>query len=223
MRILVAEDDRTLSRALLKILERANYSADAVENGEDAQYYLTTGQYDGAILDVMMPKKDGLSVLREVRRMGIDLPVIILSAKSELEDRVRGLDGGANYYLTKPFAMEELLAALRAVTRPARAEGALLQYGNVTLNLSDYTLNSPFGSVRLANKEFQMMEMLLSQPKRLISTEHFLEKIWGWDTECEPSVVWVYISYLRKRLKTLGANVAIRASRNAGYSLEELV
>ncbi len=223
MRLLLAEDEQALSRALVAILERNNYSVDAVYDGEAALEYLEAGNYDGVILDIMMPKKDGISVLRELRTKGSRVPVLLLTAKSEIDDKVLGLDAGANDYLTKPFHTKELLARIRAMTRTGSAQtSSLLQMGNVTLDRATFALSTPSGSFRLANKEFQMLELLMSNPGNLISSERFMEKIWGYDSEAEINVVWVYISYLRKKLTALHANIQIRATRNAGYSLEEV-
>lgn len=219
MRLLLAEDELALSRALKKILEKHNYTVDAVSNGEDALSYLTLGNYDACIMDIMMPRLDGISALSRARAKGITTPVLILSAKSELSDRILGLDSGANYYLTKPFDTSELLAVLRAITRTENSIGVAVTLGNVTLNRQSYELSSQSGSFRLANKEFQMMELLMLNPSSLISTERFMEKIWGYDTETDISVVWVYISYLRKKLSALNANLQIKAMRNSGYSL----
>ena len=221
MRILVAEDEIPLARAIKKIFEKNNYSADAVHSGEDALMYLETGSYDVAVLDVMMPKMDGIAVLRTLRARGDRIPVLMLTAKSEIDDKVLGLDSGANYYLTKPFDTKELLAAIRAITRTQTEVDSKLAVGNITLDRSTYELASPTGSFRLANREFQMMEILMSNPHRIISAERFMEKIWGFDSEAEIHVVWVYISYLRKKLAALHADISIKASRNAGYSLEE--
>ena len=223
MRILLAEDEKPLSRALTKIFEKNCYAVDAVDNGEDALYYLESGNYDVAVLDVMMPKMDGITVLRSYRNAGGTVPVLVLTAKAESEDKVLGLDSGANYYLTKPFDTQELLAALRAITRTQTSADATLTLGNITLNRATFELSSPTASFRLANKEFQMMEVLLSNPHRILSAERLLEKIWGYDSEVEINVVWVYISYLRKKLLALGANIEIKVSRNAGYSLEEII
>ena len=223
MRILLAEDERSLSRAVTALLEKHHYSVDAVHDGEDALAYLGTGNYDGVILDIMMPKLDGLEVLRQLRQRGNPVPVLLLTAKSEVEDKVTGLDMGANDYLTKPFSTDELMARIRAMTR-SQAGGQVtscLTLGNITLNQSSFELSSPHGSFRLANKEYQMMELLLRNPRQLIPTERFLERIWGYDSEVELNVGWVYISYLRKKLTALQANIQIKATRNAGYSLEE--
>ncbi len=222
MRILLAEDEYSLSKALVKILEKNNYSADAVYNGEDALKYLELGNYDAAILDVMMPECDGITVLKKIRAGGSQIPVIMLTAKSEIEDKILGLDSGANDYLTKPFDTRELLARIRAITRSTSAGDSRLNMGNITLDRASYELSSPTGSFRLANKEFQLFEMLISNPDRLIPTERIMEKIWGYDSDAEINVVWVYISYLRKKLIALNADIQIKASRNAGYSLEEI-
>ena len=223
MRILLAEDERSLSRAVVALLEKHNYSADAVYDGEEALDYLEAGNYDALILDIMMPKLDGLEVLRRLRAAGNPIPVLLLTARSEIEDKVTGLDTGANDYLTKPFSTEELMARIRAITR-SQTGGQLtsrLSLGNITLDQSTYELSSPHGSFRLANKEYQMMELLLHNPRQPISSERFFERIWGYDSEVELNVVWVYISYLRKKLAALQADIQIKATRNAGYSLEE--
>ena len=221
MKLLFAEDERSLSRAITHILEKNCYSVDAVYDGQTALDYLENGDYDGVILDIMMPKVDGISVLRTIRAKGNSVPVLMLTAKSEIDDRVLGLDTGANDYLTKPFDTKELLARIRAMTRGNRAVDATLNYGNITLNRTNFELSSPTGSFRLANKEYQMMELLMANARQLISSDQFLEKIWGLDANVESSVVWVYISYLRKKLTALNANVVIKAVRNAGYLLEE--
>ena len=221
MRILLAEDERELSDALTAILKRNNYSVDAVYNGQDALDYLLTENYDGAVLDIMMPKLDGLSVVRQLRQAGNGVPVLLLTAKSQVDDRVAGWDSGADDYLTKPFAVKELLARIRAITRrQAQPSDSILSFQNLTLNRATFELSSPTGSLRLANKEFQMMELFMLNPSHVISTERFLERIWGYDSETELNVVWVYISYLRKKLNALGADVQIKVARNLGYSLE---
>ena len=222
MKLLLAEDERSLSRAIIHILQKNNYTADAVYDGLSALDYLAAGDYDGVILDIMMPKLDGISVLRTLRAQGNPGPVLMLTAKAEIDDKVLGLDCGANDYLTKPFDTRELLARIRAMTRSQEGKDSRLSFGNITLDRASFTLASPTGSFRLANKEYQMMEILMSNPHNLISAERFLEKIWGFDSEAEINVVWVYISYLRKKLAALHANVQIKAVRNAGYTLEVL-
>ncbi len=223
MRLLFAEDEMSLSKAVCAILTKNNYSVDAVYDGREALDYIENSSYDGIILDIMMPKLDGISVLKEIRSQGISTPVLMLTAKSEVDDKVLGLDSGANDYLTKPFAVQELLARIRAMTRNNTAQNtSKITAGNITLDRASFELSSPFGSFRLANREFQMMEMLISNPNCLISTERFMEKIWGYDNNAEIGVVWVYISYLRKKLTVLKANIKIKAVRNAGYLLEEI-
>jgi DNA-binding response OmpR family regulator len=222
MRLLFAEDEPSLSRAVTVLLEKNNYTVDPVYDGETALDYLKTGSYDGVILDVMMPKKDGISVLRELRAAGNPVPVLILSAKSEVSDKVLGLDCGANDYLGKPFAITELLARIRAMTRSASSQvTAQLHLGNLTLDQATFTLSSPYGSTTLANKEFQMLEMLMSHPRQVISADQFMSHIWGYDSQTDSGVVAVYVSYLRKKLASLQADVQIKVKRNLGYSLED--
>ena len=223
MRILLAEDERSLSRAVIALLEKNNYSADAVYDGAEALEYLAAENDDAVILDIMMPKIDGLTVLRKLREGGSRIPVLLLTAKAEVADKVRGLDTGANDYLTKPFSTAELLARIRAMTRNHAAQAdSRLSFGNVTLDQATFELSSPDGCFRLANREYQMIELLMRNPGQVVPTERFLEKIWGYDSDVEVNVVWVYISYLRKKLAALHANIQIKATRNTGYSLEEL-
>ena len=213
MRLLLAEDERSLSRAVTVLLRKNHYEVDPVYDGQEALDYLSSGNYDGAILDIMMPKMDGIDVLRRLRQRGDRLPVLLLTAKAEVEDKVLGLDSGANDYLTKPFASQELLARIRAMTREQTDQAtSRLTVGNITLDRATFELSSPTGSLRLTNKEFQVLELL---------TQRFLEKIWGYDNEAEINVVWVYISYLRKKLAALHGSIQIKARRNAGYYLEE--
>ncbi len=223
MRILLAEDERSLSRVLVTIFQKNNYSVDAVYDGEDALAYLQSGNYDVAVLDIMMPKMDGITVLKRVRSAGSQMPILMLTAKSEVDDKVLGLDSGANDYLAKPFDTKELLARIRSITRNQTTADNKLRMGNISLDRSTYELSSPNGNFRLANREYQMMEFLMSNPHHIISSDRFMEKIWGYDSEAEINVVWVYISYLRKKLSALHADICIKASRNAGYSLEELI
>lgn len=222
MRLLLAEDERELSNAIVAILKHNNYSVDAVYDGRAALDWAMTGNYDGILLDLMMPEMNGLDVLKELRFNGIETPIMILTAKAEIEDKIIGLDSGADDYLTKPFAMGELLARVRAMTR--RVVGYthnVLQVGNLTLNRETFELNCGNESIRLAGKEYQMIEMLMSNPNRLISVDQFMERIWGYDSETENSVVWVYISNLRKKIAKLEADVEIKATRNAGYYIED--
>lgn len=220
MKLLLAEDEIELSKALCAILKHNNYSVDAALNGRDALELGLTGNYDGIILDIMMPELDGMSVLRRLRSENVTTPILILTAKGELDDKIEGLDAGADDYLSKPFQMGELLARIRAMTR-RKSEFApgVLSFENITLDRAAYKLICGDDELRLGNKEFQMMEMLLSNPGRLISTEEFMERIWGNDSEAEINVVWVYISYLRKKLTSIGAAVEIKAARGVGYTL----
>lgn len=221
MKLLLAEDEKALSKVLVAILERSNYLVDAVENGEEALAYLACSHYDGVIMDVMMPKMDGITALKEIRRGGNLVPVLLLTAKSEVDDKVEGLDSGANDYLTKPFQSKELLARIRAMTRTANYQAdAKLQVGNLTLDQTTFMLSGPGGSVQLSSKEYQMMELFMIAPQQRYTTEKLMEKVWGFDSDAELNVVWVYISHLRKKLAQLDANVAIKAARNMGYSLE---
>lgn len=227
MRLLLAEDEQELSHALVTVLKHNNYSVDAVYNGQDALDYLETAIYDGAILDIMMPKMDGITVLKKVRAAGNSIPILMLTARSEIDDRVNGLDSGADDYLTKPFSMKELLARIRAMTRrQSETTDSILTAGNISLDRTTYQLtsnengNNGKTTFRLAGKEFQMMEMLMVNPGQIISAEQFMDKIWGYDSDAELNVVWVYISYLRKKLTELNANVSIKATRGVGYSLE---
>lgn len=223
MKILLAEDERSMSNALKAILTKNNYSVDAVYDGEEAASYALHGDYDVIIMDIMMPKMNGIDSLKEIRKKGCTVPVIMLTAKSEIDDKVMGLDAGANDYLTKPFSSRELLARLRALTRtPQVAADNTIRVGNLTLDRGSFELYTPSGKYRLAGKEFQMIELLMATPGMLISTEKFMDKIWGIDSEADISVVWTYISFLRKKLTALEADVQIKATRNAGYSLEAL-
>lgn len=221
MRILIAEDEIALAKAVGRILERNNYSVEIVHNGTDALQHLTGGEYNLVILDIMMPGMDGISLLQKIREQRNPVPVILLTAKSEMNDKVLGLDSGANDYITKPFDTRELLARIRVLTRCQQSVDSRLHFGNVSLDRANFTLSSSGGSFHLANKEFQMMEMLMSNPGILISSERFKEKIWGYETDTEINVVWVYISYLRKKLTALQANIQIRSSRHTGYTLEK--
>lgn len=223
MRILICEDEIDLADGLSAILKGNKYSVDVVYDGEEALTYLEAENYDAVVLDIMMPKVDGITVLKTIREQGNSIPVIMLTAKSELDDKIVGLDSGADDYLTKPFEVKELLARLRAITR--RKENItdnVLTFGNITLNRTTFELSSEKGSYKLTNKEFQMLEMLMSTPSNIISADTFMDKIWGYDTDSDISVVWVYISYLRKKLAKLEANAEIKVTRNVGYSLEAI-
>jgi len=222
LRILLAEDEKDLSKALAAILKHEHYAVDAVYDGQDALDYGLSGNYDGVILDIMMPKMDGIEALRRLREAGVVTPVMMLTAKSQVADRIAGLDAGADDYLSKPFAMGEFLARVRALTRRgAEFTPCEMRFGDLTLNRATFELSRGAEAVRLGGKEFQMMEMLVRGQGRFIPTEEFMEHIWGCDSETELSVVWVYVSYLRRKLSGLGAKVQIVANRGRGYMLEE--
>lgn len=221
MKLLYAEDEVSLSEAVVDILTFHKFTVDAVYSGTDALAYAEASPYDGIILDIMMPGLNGLEVLRRLRRSGNTTPILLLTAKTEIEDRIQGLDLGADDYLSKPFAMGELLARVRAMLR--RRENYtpdLLQYGNITLNRQTFTLSGGAQSFQLPKLEYRLMETLMLNRGIYLSSEELLTRVWGYDTEAELGAVWVYISYLRKRLTALNANVTIRAKRNVGYTLE---
>lgn len=221
MRLLLAEDERSLSRALVMILNKNGMEVDPVYDGKAALEAIESGNYDGAVLDIMMPKMNGLEVLKAVREKENLLPILMLTAKAEIDDKVEGLDLGANDYLTKPFAAKELLARIRAMIRTQAIQtDSILQTGNITLNRATFELASATGSFRLANKEFQMMEIFLCNQGHGISQERLLEKIWGNENDVQASVVWMYISYLRKKLEALHANLKIKEAGHAEYILE---
>ena len=222
MRILIAEDEVTIARALKVMLERNKYAVDVVHNGKDALDYIQAASYDALVLDIMMLGMDGLTVLREARARGITTPALFLTAKAEVEDRVTGLDAGADDYLPKPFDASEFLARVRALTRRSGAyTPSRLTLGNTSLDCGTYQLLTPYGETRLNNKEFQLMELFLRHPRQVFSSEHLMEKVWGLDAEAEMDVVWTYIGFLRKKLKTLQAEIEIKTIRGAGYALEE--
>lgn len=221
MRLLLAEDEKSLSHALVTIFEKSHYSVDAVYDGQEALEYLESEAYDGLILDIMMPKVDGITVLKTIRKQGNKIPVLILSAKSEIEDKVDGLDAGANDYLAKPFDARELLARIRVITRVnTESNDSLIRFGHVTLNRKTYVLKGEKAEFKLANKEFQMMELLMANPHQVLSTDRIFEKIWGYESDTEINIVWVYIAYLRKKLVKMHADIEIKAHRNVGYSVE---
>lgn len=221
MRLLLAEDEKELSAALTAIFKHNNYSVDAVYNGKDALDYLQTDLYDAAILDIMMPKMDGLTVLKKIREQGSNVPIIMLTAVSGVDNKVTGLDLGADDYLTKPFSTKELLARIRAITRRKEdLTNSVLTFADLNLNRSTYELSCGNEHIKLSNKDFQMLEMLMVSPGQIISTEQFMDKIWGYDSNAELNVVWVYISNLRKKLNQIHSEVTIKATRNLGYSVE---
>lgn len=222
MKLLLAEDEKELSNALVAILKHNHYSVDAVYNGDDALTYGLSENYDGIILDIMMPKKDGLQVLKELRHHNVTVPVIMLTAKSEIDDRIVGLDAGADDYLTKPFAMGELLARVRAMTRRKEEyTPSEMQCGNIHLNRVNFEVSGNGLSFRLSNQEFQMLEMLMTNENRLITSNQFMERIWGDEPESEANVVTLYIAYLSKKLSALNADREIKVITGTGYRLEE--
>ena len=223
LKVLVVDDEARMRKLVKDFLTVKGFQVLEAGDGEEAvDIFFKQKDIALIILDVMMPKMDGITALKTLRARGNTTPVLILSAKSEIDDKVLGLDSGANDYLTKPFDAKELLARIRAITRIQNTgTSSQITYGNITLDCATYELSSASSSFKLANREFQMMELLIANPTHLIPTQRFLEKIWGYDSDVEINVVWVYISYLRKKLDALGATIQIKAVRNAGYFLEE--
>ena len=221
MRILIAEDEVEIARALKVLLEKNKCAVDIVHNGREAWDYICQGSYEVIVLDIMMPEMDGLEVLQRARENHIATPVMLLTAKSEIEDRVAGLNAGADDYLPKPFAASEFIARVKALGRRSTSyTESLICLGNMTLDCNRFQLSAEDVSIRLNNKEFQLMELFMKHPKFVFSTEHIMEKIWEQDGTAGMDVVWTYIGFLRKKLKQLGASVKIKTVRGAGYSLE---
>lgn len=221
MRLLLAEDERELSDTIKRVLEYNKYDVDVAYDGEAALALATDMRYDGVILDIMMPKMDGISVVKAMRASKNNTPVIILTAKAEIDDRVLGLDAGADDYLTKPFAIKELLARIRALTRRNADSFESYTFGNTELRCDTFELCAPTSSVRLTAKEFKLMEHLIRNKNVILSTERLMESVWGYDSDSEINVVWVFISSLRKKLESVGSNCTIKAVRGLGYRLEE--
>lgn len=222
MRILIAEDEAELAKGLKFLLEKNKFTVDIVNNGAEALTYFQSRDYDVVILDIMMPKVNGLEVLRQIRESGSGVPVLMLTAKAEIEDRVAGLEAGADDYLPKPFASPEFIARVKALSRRnAGYTETCLSFGTVQLDCNRYEMSCGNRVVRLNNKEFQVMELFMRNPRFVFSTAHLMDKIWGQDSEADISVVWTYVGFLRKKLKELGADVEIRTARGAGYFLEE--
>lgn len=221
MKLLYAEDEKSMAEAVTDILQYHKFIVDTVDNGNDAYAYAVSGQYDGIILDIMMPGMNGIEVLTRLRRSGNKTPILLLTAKAEVEDRVAGLDAGADDYLPKPFSMKELLARVRAMLRRRETfTPDVLTFGNIALNMHSFELIGPEHSVVLPKLEYQVMELLMLNHGIYLSTEDILTKVWGYDTGAEIGIVWVYLSYLRRRLSALQANVEIHAKRGIGYTLE---
>lgn len=221
MRILIAEDDPKLRKSLVHIFQRNHYAVDSVDNGMDAFEFAASDAYDGLVLDIMMPGMDGVTLLQKLRQNGINTPALFLTARTEIHQRIEGLDAGADDYLPKPFSTQELLARVRAMLRRKDTfTPDLLTVGTLTLNRSTYELQRDGQILSLSGKEFQVMEMLMRHPGQILSAEQMITHIWGWDTSVDTSVVWVHISNIRKKLDALGTPVSIRFVRNAGYVLE---
>jgi len=222
MRILVADDEPDMTAVLEALLKREHYSVDVVHDGQDALDYGLAENYDCLVLDIMMPKLDGIQVLQALREQDVTTPILLLTAKGQVEDRVAGLKSGADDYLPKPFDARELVARIQALTRRGGEYAPnVLTVGNIALDRAAFELSCGNTSIRLGSKEFQMLELLMRQKGRLISTEQFMERIWGYESDAEINVVWAYISYLRRKLEAVGANVRITARRGQGYLLEE--
>ncbi len=222
MRLLIAEDEIEIARALKILLEKQKIGADIVHNGNDAWDYADQVSYDVIVLDIMMPGLSGLEVLERIRRQKMTVPVMLLTAKSEIDDRVLGLESGADDYLTKPFAVSEFIARIKALSRRSKNyTEQILAIGNVRLDCNRFELSVNGQNLRLNNKEFQLMELFMSHPRFIFSAEHLLEKVWGQDNQSGLEVVWTYIGFLRKKLRQLGASAEIQTVRGAGYALEE--
>ena len=221
MRLLIAEDDPKLLKSLVHIFETNHYVVDGVSDGSLAFDYASSGEYDGLVLDIMMPGMDGINLLKKLRKDGVTTPALFLTAKTEIYQKIEGLDAGADDYLPKPFATGELLARVRAMLR--RKDNFvpdLLRFGDLTLNRSTYEIAYNGMAQSLSGKEFQVMEILMQQPGMIVTAEQLITHIWGWETDVDTSVIWVHISNIRKKLDILSAPVAIRFVRNAGYILE---
>ena len=221
MRVLIAEDEVATAKALKLLLEKSKYSVDIVHNGNDAWDYVSDGGYEVVVLDIMMPGMNGIEVLKKMRNNGIKTPVLMLTAKAEIEDRVAGLEAGADDYLPKPFATNELIARIKALGR--RSENytdSVKKAGNLELDGNRYEMRVKDKSVSLSNKEYQLMELFVLHPGFVFSTEHLMDKIWGLDSDSDIDVVWTHIGFVRKKIRGLDANVEIKTIRGAGYSLE---
>ena len=222
MRLLIAEDELDLAEALTVFFERNHFTVDAVHNGADAYDYGASGEYDAIILDVMMPKMNGIQVLERLRAEGVKTPIMMLTAKEQKEDRITGFDAGADDYLPKPFDPDELITRVRAMLRRRQSyQPSLLACGDLTLDPASGLLQCGDTSLRLGGREFQIMELFMRSPRQVFSAERIMERVWGWDNEAEINVVWVNISNLRKKLKSIGSRMTLRANRGLGYVLEE--
>lgn len=221
MKVLIVDDEKQLANAIVEILKKKNIDADAVYDGEDGYAYAMTGIYDVVVLDIMLPKLNGLEVLARLRKQNFSTPVIMLSAKSETEDKIEGLEIGADDYLTKPFDTGELLARLKALTRRKQDfTGDVLTFGDIELNKNTCSLSKGKRSIVLGGKEYRIMEKLLENPNVFTPKELLIEKIWGYDSDAEYNTVEVYVSFIRRKLHSLGSTVQIKALRNIGYRPE---
>ena len=221
MRLLIAEDEMDLAEALTVFFEKNQFTVDTVYDGQAAYDYAQTGDYDAIILDVMMPKRNGIEVLQQLRSEGLKTPIMMLTAKGEKDDRVAGFNSGADDYLPKPFAPDELIARVGAMMRRSDSyQPAILKYEDLSLDCSNGMLSCGSEEIRLSGREFQVMELFLRTPKMVFSAEKIMERVWGWDSDAEINVVWVHISNLRKKLKSIGSSVSIYATRGLGYGLE---
>ena len=224
MRVLIAEDEEELAKGLKFLLEKNKFTVDIVCDGAEALVYLGCADYDVVVLDIMMPKVNGLDVLKQIRKTGSGVPILMLTAKAEIEDRVAGLEAGADDYLPKPFASKEFIARVKALSRRnAGYTDLCISFGKVQLDCNRYELRCETRMVRLNNKEFQLMELFMRNPHLVFSTAHLMDKIWGQDSEADMNVVWTYVGFIRRKLKQIGADIEIRTVRGAGYSLEEVI
>ena len=221
MRLLIAEDELDLAEVLTVFFEKNHFAVDTVNNGFDAYEYAVSGAYDAVILDVMMPKMNGIEVLQKLRAEGVNTPIMMLTAKGEKDDRIAGFNAGADDYLPKPFDPDELISRVRAMLRRSEAyRPTVLTFGDLTLDPASGVLTCGRESVRLGGREFQIMELFMRNPGQVFSAERIMEKVWGWDNEAEINVVWVNISNLRKKMKALGSTAALAVNRGLGYILE---
>lgn len=221
MRLLIAEDELDLAEALTVFFEKNRFTVEAVNDGISAYDYAVSGDYDAIILDIMMPGKNGIEVLKELRQEGIKTPVMMLTAKGEKDDRITGFDSGADDYLPKPFAPDELLSRVRAMMRRNEDyKPSLLTFKDISLDTNSGVLKTNDKETRLSGREFQVMELFMRSPNVVFSADRIMECVWGWDSEAEINVVWVHISNLRKKLKSIGSEVSVVASRGIGYMLE---
>ncbi len=218
MKLLLVEDERELSQAVKKVLEYHKYDVDCAYDGQQALDMTAKDTYDGIVMDVMMPKVDGITAVKRLRERGDNTPILMLTAKAEVDDKVQGLDVGADDYLTKPFAVKELLARIRALLR-RKGEVAVYTIGNTTLNPETFALKA-LSEVRLSNKEYRLMEYLINNKNSFSSTEKLMENVWDWESEAEINVVWVFVSALRKKMEGIGSDYTIKATRGVGYRLE---